>query len=251
MVFKAFQIQRLKDTAINFRNDLKPRDSERGQSSYSPRNPSVPRGETINTALETSQTALRPRRGREGRDEEGREAPGPRAEASQAGPGATAGNKAPGMGSGKGRRARGWGLTRACRSSWEWRLEPFSRWTIRAMVRESPLSGSSIAARSGAAPPAVPAGGPLSPPHPASFTGVTRQPRERGPSSPTAAGWKAAPHRKVPRRRRRLERGSLPSAAHSPAAPSPPRPGGPALSPEPGTPSVRSGAGTCRLSRGT
>lgn len=128
---------------------MKPRDSERGQSSYSPRNPSVPRGETINTALETSQTALRPRRGREGRDEEGREAPGPRAEASQAGPGATAGNKAPGMGSGKGRRARGWGLTRACRSSWEWRLEPFSRWTIRAMVRESPLSGSSIAARSG------------------------------------------------------------------------------------------------------
>lgn len=38
------------------------------------------------------------------------------------------------------------GLTRACRSSWEWRLEPFSRCTIRAMVRESPLSGSSIAA---------------------------------------------------------------------------------------------------------
>lgn len=148
--------------------------------------------------------------------------------------GAAAGNKAAGRRGGRracGHSARA-GLTRACRSSCEWRLEPFSRCTIRAMVRESPLSGSSIAAP-------LPAGGlrtgPRSPPHPAPLSGVTGQRRRRGCSSAAASGWKAPPHRNVPQRPWGPERGSASSAARcgvEPRGPSELGPGG--LCPEPG-----------------
>lgn len=125
------------------------------------------------------------------------------------------------------------GLTRACRSSWEWRLEPFSRCTIRAMVRESPLSGSSIAAP-------LPADGLL---HRTAFSAAPRPVRRRYQATAGAVLGRRVRAESGASRKGSSPRGGdlggtacplLLGVAATSAVPSPLSPGSSTLSPETG-----------------